>query len=276
MSDLPVPMPVSQVMTKPYINLLLYGPPGKGKTTLAATAQKHKLMENVLFLNFEGGLLSITSARGVLQVPISSVAQLERVFFAIVNKQAGYENIQTVVLDSGSELQNLDLEHTVRANIEAGRKKKIKKFEERSVDEVWQEDYGEVTKRLQRLFRWFRDAQFHFIITALSKEEYTKPASKDEEPKLKAVGPAFTSKLATTVMGICDFVWFLDQSPSGERCLLTQQSGVFIAKTRGEKFAPGIGDVIKVLPGEPLLATLYQKLLDLEYPDYAAQLKEEK
>lgn len=277
MSDIkiPMPIPVTQVMGVPYINVLLYGPPGKGKTTLAATAQKHKLMENVLFLNFEGGLLSIASKRGVKQVPISSVAMLEAVFWAIVNKTQGYEDIQTVVIDSGSELQNLDIEHTVRANIAAGIKKNNKKMLERSPDEVWQEDYGEVTKRLQRLFRWFRDAQFHLIITALSKEEFTKTSSKDEQPKLKAVMPSFTSKLATTVMGICDFVWYLDVDEQGVRCLLTQKSGVFEAKTRGEKFAPALGQVVRV-SGDDTIATIYQQLLDTEYPEFATQIKKGK
>ena len=41
------------------MKILIYGPQGVGKTYLAATAQDHPAMRDVLFLNVEGGLMTI-------------------------------------------------------------------------------------------------------------------------------------------------------------------------------------------------------------------------
>lgn len=255
-------VPESIVAEKPFINALVYGPPGAGKTSFAATAQKHEAMKNVLFLNFEGGLLSVASVPGLRKINIKSINALEEVFWKLVNKDKGFETIQTVVLDSGSELQTLDLEITARDKYQEMFKEKGVHSKRESVDDLWQEDYGKSTARLRRIFRWFRDAPFHTITTALPRKTFKKGATKDSEPILVSVSPAFTDKLGQSVMGYVDFVWYLYADESGERCLLTQEEGVFKAKTRGAIFAPTIGKLIK----NPDLASLYDQLLQSENP----------
>jgi len=41
------------------MKILVYGPQGAGKTYLAATAQDHPAMRDVLFLSIEGGLMTV-------------------------------------------------------------------------------------------------------------------------------------------------------------------------------------------------------------------------
>lgn len=257
---MPISAPYDVVVKKPYVNLLVHGPPGAGKTVLAATAQEHPDMQNVLFLNIEGGLLSLGTKKGVKAVDIRRVDDLEEVFWKLVNKEPGWDKYQTVVIDSGSELETLSLQGIASDAFDDAKARHKEKSKRTSIDDLWQEDYGKNSARLKRVFRWFRDAPFHVIITALSKKVFSKPPDKNTEPVLLDVVPSFTDKLCTSVMGYCDFVWYMYQDEEGKRHLLTQPKGVYRAKTRGVKFPVAIGPVV----AEPNLAKLYAQLLKSE------------
>src|SRR5690349_4192777 len=106
--------PYRVVLDKPKINALIYGSPGVGKTTLAASAAGHPDLSPVLAINFEGGLLSITSRGDIDAVDIKTMADVDEVFWSLRNKNNGFENYKTVFLDSGSEMQTLALEEATR------------------------------------------------------------------------------------------------------------------------------------------------------------------
>lgn len=235
--------PYKVSVEKPRFKALIYGDAGTGKTTFAASAQDHPDMGDVLFINIEGGLLSVASRGDLLAEDAITTQKVEEILYALKARAEGYESVRTVVVDSATELQTINLEEVVRAEFERGKNKN-----RINIDDIWQEDYGQSTTQLKRLFRGFKDLPINVIFTCLAKYVYPKGANTGpgtEVPPL-AVLPSLTQKLGESLMGYVDFVWYAyrDGEDLKDFCLLTQPSGQFRAKTRGKHFAEVIGPVI--------------------------------
>src|SRR5690606_26256786 len=115
------------------MKILVYGPQGAGKTTLAATAQDHPDMRDVLFLDCEGGLMSVASRGDIYYERVYSTDQLEQIFWKIANGDPEYRQFRTFVIDSVTELQAVNIEEVTAESIEK-EKRKRRGDVERSVD----------------------------------------------------------------------------------------------------------------------------------------------
>lgn len=269
---------------KPTINLLVYSDAGVGKTSFAASAARHPDMKGVLFANIEGGLLSIAGVEGCGAVDIKSMEQLEELHWSLVNEKV--PGVHTLVVDSGSELQNIDLANIVQTEWDKEKDKKEDKRKRTGPDDIWQKDYGKNTNRIKRILRWLRDAPYHTIITAHPKRVYERlPEGSTRTPELIEVVPFFTEKLGISVRGYADFVWYMYQEEETEeveegqeppepklvRKLLTRDAGAYKAKTRGHQFSKALGRVVTLADSSetptrerPDLATIYDMLLESE------------
>jgi len=243
--------PASEI--EQYLKVLVYGDPGSGKTVLSATATEHEDLCDVLIVNIEGGILSVANTPAFCTEQLKTVSEVESIIWSLANKEKGFENFKTIVIDSGTELQTINLEGIVRASMKKHPSK------ERGEDDVFIEDYGKSNAQLKRIFRQFRDLPMNVIVTALTKRVVpTTSTGKAKHPTY--VGPLFTERLANSLMGYMDSVWCLTKEDSGKRFLLTQSQSPYVAKTRGMRFSEAIGNVVE----NPNLAELYETLLKTE------------
>ena len=225
------------------LKVLVYGDPGVGKTTLAGGANTHPDTGPVLVANIEGGVLSLADTECDTTEQLRTTAEVEEVLWALSHGADGFGKYKTLVVDSATELQTIDLEGIVAASLKKNKK------QDRTQDDIFLEDYGKSTARLKRVFRHMKDLPMHVIVTALTKTEMPANAHKMTNPQPKNVGPALTSKLANSLMGYMDSVWYMytEEVEGGgtDRCLLTQKHGVYQAKTRGQNFSRELGSVVR-------------------------------
>jgi hypothetical protein len=238
---------------RPRFKGLIYGPWGLGKTLLAMSAQQHSQMKPVMVVNIEDGTATGNQIPGIVETePLDKVADADEVFWNLANDSKGYEQIQTVVIDSGSALSNMAISESARANAKANK----------SEIRVSQQDYLDATIIMTDLLRRYRNLDRHIIVTAALREDYdiVNPVDKLKRGPAQA-GPAFNPALAKNINHIFDHIWALVlDDDDGERTLLTQRSPdhPYTAKTRGKEFAEALGPVVKN-PSLPDIFDLYLK-----------------
>lgn len=234
-----------------FIKALVYGPPGSGKTTLACSGHSHPPMGETLVMNIEGGMLSVSNTAARVTEKITTSKDVEKLFWSLAQGDKEYENVGTLVVDSGTELLTVVLEQVVAAKVKKDAQKK------RTIDEVYLEDYGAVTRILSRTFRQLRDLPMNVIVTALVRERGPAPTPTNSNPRPTEAYPDFTKRLAASVMGYFDHVWAMSRDDSGVHHMLTQKHGIHLAKTRGHEFATALGLAVK----NPNLADIYDTLI---------------
>lgn len=262
-----MPRVVTPESLAPAMKILLYGPQGAGKTVFCSTLNDHPLLGPALFANIEGGLISVAGRGDVEAEDISSTKDLEQLLWKIANRDSEFAKYRSLVIDSASELQTLNLQEVTMKAIQRDLQKygaKAKRTLE-DIDEIWQDDYGTSTAMLRRIFRMAKSLPITVIFTALPKNVYPKGAENNPNVQPIEVRPSLTDKLADSLMGYVDHVWYLftgepidEQTGQPTRYILTRDRPPFRAKTRGMKFAAALGEVY-ANPTMPKLLDLFMQ-----------------
>ena len=162
-------------MSLDYAKVVLYGPPGSGKTTMGAT------FPDVLFLSAESGLLSVRD-RAIDVWTINGWEDLEEAYDFL---RKGDHRYKSVVIDSLTEVQKKLNEHIV------------KKFpgKRRDYDDLMsQSDWGYAIDKLRKMCRAFRDLPLNVVFIALDQQEpgeaetITKPALSGKTMAVELMG----------------------------------------------------------------------------------------
>lgn len=214
----------------PYKKVVIYGPPGVGKTVFAGGAPKP------LFLDIEYGFESLYNHPEIApphstRMAFSGVKQAEALAQK-VNEGAFNDKFETIVIDTATALQDKALkEFTIAAY-----KKSPSTREDAYTPEG--KDYQRNTEMLKHIFALLRDAPIHVILLAHVKED------KDERTGTTFLRPMLTPKLAGKVLGDFGVVGYMSATGSGQnrvRHLQVHPSPTVWAKSR----VGGLPPVIK-------------------------------
>lgn len=179
----------------PYLNLLVYGEPGAGKTYLAGTALDNKATAPVLFLDVEGGAVTLRKRKNLDVIQIRTMDQIKQVNDEIF-KQGANTYYKTIIIDSLTELQKLDM-RTVQKS------EKLKGGDKVDEDVPSQRAWGKSGERMRRTISAYKDLPCHVIATCLVGTEY------DEANGTTSFYPSLPGKLRGDVPGYFDVVGFL-------------------------------------------------------------------
>jgi phage nucleotide-binding protein len=239
-------VPVNEAI--PYVNWLIYGPPGAGKTYLAGTSKDEPECEPVLFLDVDKGTTTLRKfGKGIKVIPIESMIHLATTFEILANNPTKY---RTVVVDSLTELQTMNMKDIMTEL------RSTPQGADRDPHVPGKREWGKSSSMMREVVRRFRDLPCNTIFTAHSK-------SIEEEQfggsSLTTIMPNLPGKLATDVAGFIDIVGYLDvetQDGTIHRRLQVSKSRKIIAKDR----LGVLGDVIV----DPTMPKLYTRITESE------------
>jgi len=176
-----------------YLNLLIYGHPGAGKTYLAGTAEDHPMTSPVLVLDVEGGTVTLRKRKGIDVIQVRSPQHMKEIHDELrVNNNGHYK---TVVIDSITELQKLDMREVMR--------EMLQKRPDRDPDVPDKREWGISGEHIRRIIRAYRDLEMNTIFTALMVDY------KDEKTGQVTFSPSLPGKLRNEVPGFIDIVGYL-------------------------------------------------------------------
>lgn len=212
-----------------YLNMLVYGHPGAGKTRLGGTADDSPLTSPVLFLDIDGGTKTLRNKKDIDVIQVRDPQHLKEIHDELRVSNNGH--YKTVVIDSLTELCKLDM-RIIMLDV-AG------KNPNQDVDVPSQREWGKSNEHIRRIVRAYRDLEMNTIFTAHMVE------SKDESTGQMTYYPSVPGKLKAEVPGFIDVVGYLYVSIEQEeltRVIQFQQSKKIIAKDRTDALGPRMVD----------------------------------
>lgn len=236
----------------PFINLLVYGDSGVGKTTLAGSADECPELRPGLVIDFEGGTESLVRTYpDIDQVRVTTWKEMQAVYDELHRGKHGYS---TVILDSLTEIQKFNM-YSIMEEM-------LAKRPDLDPDVPSMREWGKNLEQMRRFVRAFRDLQMNTIFTALKKED------KNDKTGMVTTLPSLSGKLAGEVAAFLDIVayYYVKRIGNGadaeeKRMLLTAKTETIIAKDRTGK--------LPMVVEEPTM----QKLFDLINANSAAGQK---
>jgi hypothetical protein len=265
-------------LTKPekvgYINMLVYGDPGSGKTVFAGSADANEETGRTLFLDAESGKTSLYEFYPDIDVvPIHSIKDFQEVYDflhthlrlkAIFDGTKSHKKVSpeqakekmaeleakvfgsnraeariynSVAMDTFTEMQKY-----VMADIQGLDTEKLDLIS-KEIDMPKLQDWGKNSEACRSIARAFRNLEMHTILTTHAQD------SKDDKTGANHTLPDLPGKLARQIMGFVDIVGYLytaeneeEENDDFRNILLTRPKGRYSAKDRFDK----LGDHIEL------------------------------
>lgn len=221
-TGVPQPKRASELKGALGINMVIFGHGGIGKTTLACTAQDTEHGRNVLLIDVDRGVESVSDRNDIDVLQPENWGQLHQILQWIKKQGDDVKQYKTIVFDSLTSMYDLVLKNILKSSP--------------TPDMPSQPEYGKANAALIQLIAEMRalgDRGVHTIFIAHAKEE------QDQGSQMVLIRLALTPGVQSAVMRTVDHVGFLTaDNNSGNRKLQLKSSNKVIAKFRQPRTGP--------------------------------------
>ena len=211
-----------------FINLIVYGESGVGKTRFAGSATVVPDLAPVLFIDVEGGELTLAHSYPQAEVVrVQTWQQMQDIYDEVYRGDSGYK---TIVIDSLTELQKFNMYGIMDELLIAE--------PNRDPDIPGMREWGKSTEQIRRFVRAYRDLPVNTIFTALTKGE------RNARTGVTTLRPSLSGKLAGEVPGFVDIVLYMYVKRVEDqilRLLSSTSTDEIVAKDRSGKLPPVFG-----------------------------------
>jgi len=232
-----------------FINLLVYGEAGVGKTYLLGSADEDERLRPVLIFDVEGGMTTLKDKPGVDVISVRSRDEVEDNYNKLYKSiKSGSLYYNTVCIDSLTELADLDMRLVMRQAYQQNPDRV-------DIDVPSPREWGKVRNHIRLIVRAFRDLPCHVVFTAgLGVDQ------KDENAPPK-YHPGFAGKLQREVPGFADIVGYMRNESDGLGGVVRKMQVVgtqrVVAKDRtnslgGAVIEPSLPKLWDIIEGKPL------------------------
>lgn len=198
-----------------YAKVLVFAPPGHGKTTLLGTAQEDDRTSPTLIVDFEAGTESLDG----LDVDIAPIHSWKDSDEVLEMLESGDHDYKSVGIDSISEWN-------VWAQLERLR---LKGPGRNDPDLIELQDYNVTGVQLRRVLRRYRDLPLHVFMSGHAKTI--------DEPRVGRVTvPKLSGALSDDIAGLVSVVGYLAKDEEDERLLILHGYKQFRTKVRASWF----------------------------------------
>lgn len=201
-----------------FMNILVFGSSGAGKSHLAGTATQVPEMCPVIYLDVEDGSMTIKQNFDQSKVEVRRIDKWKDIAKNVRKIRTG-EHFRTVVLDNATEAQNFDFADMLGEDLD-------------SIDDDSQPergDYNVSLNHMTKMARSLRRSKLHVIVTAWEREEV------DEKGNPSKISVQLSKALSKQFPGHFDSVFYLYTDRRGgknRRLLLTENGNLAQARTR--------------------------------------------
>jgi len=234
---LPLPSYQSQDIEQLFLRMLVWGPPGAGKTYFVSSAQEVPAMQPVLFLNIDRGTMSIRKKQGITIVDIPSTPQADGwvEFKQMVNYLLMTEHpYNTIIIDSLDGLHKLIQDTIIKED--------AVKHVGRDMDLASINDWYRGMNRFVKVMDLLKRGNFNLLCTCAQQMKVS------EQTGLRFLKLDLPANLADTIPGVFDVVGHLRGELVGDKITRYLQTAdtptITAAKDRGLINKPVMQDAL--------------------------------